>query len=117
MTLLEVDMETILEVSPVMNGTNGFSQRALRPPSESPQEAINTMIQLNNKYALDGRNPNSYSGVFWVLGRYDRAWGPERPIFGKVRYMSSENTARKTKVKQYIQRFSAVKNTKQPHHD
>jgi deoxyribodipyrimidine photo-lyase len=85
--------------------------------SASPQEALNTMIHLNNKYALDGRNPNSYSGVFWVLGRYDRAWGPERPIFGKVRYMSSENTARKTKVKQYIQRFSAVKNTKQPHHD
>ena len=50
------------------------------------------MIELNNKYAIDGRNPNSYSGIFWVLGRYDRAWGPERPIFGKIRYMSSENT-------------------------
>jgi len=59
---------------------------------------------LNNKWALDGRNPNSYSGIFWVLGRYDRAWG-ERPIFGKIRYMSSENTARKVKVKNYIQQF------------
>ena len=46
-------------------------------------------------YALDGRNPNSYSGICWCLGRYDRAWGPERPIFGKIRYMSSENIWRK----------------------
>jgi deoxyribodipyrimidine photo-lyase len=61
----------------------------------SPQEALQVMITLNDKYAVDGRDPNSYSGIFWVLGRYDRAWGPERKIFGKVRYMSSENTARK----------------------
>ncbi len=73
----------------------------------SPRDALAVMIELNNKYALDGRNPNSYSGIFWVLGRYDRAWGPERPIFGKIRYMSSENTARKVKVKQYLERYSA----------
>lgn len=70
--------------------------------SPSPQEALATMIELNNRYAVDGRNPNSYSGIFWVLGRYDRAWGPERPIFGKVRYMSSENTARKLNVRSYL---------------
>ncbi|HWU39635.1 MAG TPA: hypothetical protein VN203_18450, partial [Candidatus Acidoferrum sp.] len=63
--------------------------------SPTPREALRVMIELNNKYALDGRDPNSYSGIFWVLGRYDRPWGPERPVFGKVRYMSSENTARK----------------------
>jgi deoxyribodipyrimidine photo-lyase len=68
----------------------------------SPREALEILIQLNNKYALDGRNPNSYSGLFWVLGRYDRAWGPERPIFGKIRYMSSDNTARKIDVRQYV---------------
>ncbi|QDU54934.1 deoxyribodipyrimidine photolyase [Aeoliella mucimassa] len=73
--------------------------------TESPQDALAVMIELNNKYALDGRNPNSYSGIFWVLGRYDRAWGPERPIFGKIRYMSSDNTARKVKVKQYIEKY------------
>ncbi len=72
----------------------------------SPQEALEVLIELNNKYALDGRNPNSYSGIFWCLGRYDRAWGPERPIFGKIRYMSSENTARKVKVKNYIDQYS-----------
>jgi deoxyribodipyrimidine photo-lyase len=63
--------------------------------SPTPQEALAIMIHLNNKYALDGRDPNSYSGIFWILGRYDRPWGPERPIFGLIRYMSSENTARK----------------------
>jgi deoxyribodipyrimidine photo-lyase len=75
--------------------------------TRSPQTALAVMIELNNKYALDGRDPNSYSGIFWVLGRYDRAWGPERPIFGKVRYMSSDNTARKIRVKSYLERFTA----------
>ena len=76
--------------------------------SESPEAALGTMIELNNKYALDGRNPNSYSGIFWCLGRFDRAWGPERPVFGKVRYMTSENTARKYNVKSYIENYNSV---------
>lgn len=74
--------------------------------SSTPQQALEIMIQLNNKYALDGRNPNSYSGIFWVLGRYDRAWGPERPIFGKIRYMTSDNTARKVRVAKYIEQYA-----------
>jgi deoxyribodipyrimidine photo-lyase len=72
--------------------------------SPSPRAALKTMIHLNNKYALDGRDPNSYSGIFWVLGRFDRAWGPERPIFGKVRYMSSASTRRKLRVDVYVRR-------------
>ena len=68
-------------------------------------EALDIMIELNNRFALDGRDPNSYSGIFWVLGRHDRPWGPERPIFGTVRYMSSDNTARKFRVRGYIERF------------
>ena len=75
--------------------------------SPTPQQSLDIMIELNNKYALDGRNPNSYSGIFWVLGRYDRAWGPERPIYGKIRYMTSENTARKVRVKNYLEQYSA----------
>jgi deoxyribodipyrimidine photo-lyase len=55
---------------------------------------------------LDGRNPNSYSGIFWVLGRYDRPWAPIRPVFGSIRYMSSENTARKVSVKNYIKKYA-----------
>ena len=70
------------------------------------REALDIMIELNNKYALDGRNPNSYSGIFWVFGRYDRAWGPERPVFGKIRFMSSDNTARKVRVKNYIEQYA-----------
>lgn len=77
--------------------------------SGAPRDALATMIELNNKYALDGRNPNSYSGIFWVLGRFDRAWGPERAIFGTVRYMSSENTARKVGVRQYLTKYACAK--------
>ena len=72
----------------------------------TPRDALNVMIELNNKYALDGRNPNSYSGIFWVLGRYDRPWGPERPIFGSIRYMSSENTRKKICVREYLSTYA-----------
>ena len=73
--------------------------------SPNPQKALELMIYLNDRYALDGRDPNSYSGIYWCLGRYDRAFGPERPIFGKVRYMSSANTKRKLRLTNYLKRF------------
>jgi len=73
--------------------------------SRSPSDALEIMIELNNKYALDGRNPNSYSGICWCLGRYDRPWGPERSIFGKIRYMTSANTARKYPVAGYLEKY------------
>ena len=73
--------------------------------TRSPEQAIEIMIELNNKYGLDGRDPNSYSGIFWVLGRFDRAWGPERPIFGSVRYMTSDSARKKLRLKQYLNRF------------
>nr|MDP2470114.1 hypothetical protein [Candidatus Palauibacterales bacterium] len=72
----------------------------------SPREAARVMIELNNRYAIDGRDPNSYSGIFWCLGRYDRPWGPERPVFGKIRYMSSTNTARKLRIGEYVARYA-----------
>ncbi|MBK7583991.1 MAG: deoxyribodipyrimidine photolyase [Myxococcales bacterium] len=73
----------------------------------SPERALEVMIELNNTYALDGRDPNSYSGIFWCLGRYDRPWAPERPIFGTIRYMSSDATLKKLRMKTYLERFSA----------
>lgn len=76
--------------------------------SECARKALQTMIELNDKYALDGRDPNSYTGILWVLGLHDRAWGPERPVFGKVRYMSSANTARKYRVRAYVERYSCA---------
>lgn len=75
--------------------------------SPSADEALDTMIALMNRLSLDGRNPNSYTGYCWTLGRYDRPWAPERPIFGTIRYMSSDNTVRKLRMKQYLARWSA----------
>jgi len=74
--------------------------------TSSPVKALEIMVELNNKYALDGRDPNSYSGIFWCLGRYDRPWGPERPVFGTVRYMSSTNTAKKLGVEEYLRNYT-----------
>ena len=73
--------------------------------SPSPEAALAVLIELNNKYAVDGRDPNSSTGIFWTLGRFDRPWGPERPIFGHVRYMTSASTARKLKVTEYLRRW------------
>jgi len=69
--------------------------------SPSPTEAYRVLEHLNNKYALDGRDPNSYTGILWCFGLFDRPWAPERKVFGRVRYMSSENTARKFRLGPY----------------
>ncbi|MFT3713811.1 MAG: FAD-binding domain-containing protein [Archangium sp.] len=74
--------------------------------SKSASDALLTMDTLMSRYSLDGRDPVSWSGALWVLGRYDRPWGPERPIFGKLRYMTSQNFARKVSVKQYVARYT-----------
>lgn len=73
--------------------------------TESPQQALDFMVHLNNKYGLDGRDPNSFCGIFWVLGRYDRAWGPKREVFGSIRYMTSDSTRKKLKLSKYLERF------------
>ena len=70
-----------------------------------PQTALQYLIDLNNWYAIDGRDPNSYSGIFWIFGRFDRAWGPERPIFGKVRYMTSNSARNKVRLKSYLEKY------------
>ncbi|MEI7704457.1 MAG: deoxyribodipyrimidine photolyase [Deltaproteobacteria bacterium] len=79
--------------------------------SRTPREALATMLHLNDRWALDGRDPNSASGIFWCLGRYDRPWAPERPVFGVIRYMSSENTVRKLRMKGYLRRFGATRDS------
>ncbi len=67
-----------------------------------PEEAMRTAIYLNDKYSLDGRDPNGYAGIAWSIGGvHDRAW-PERPIFGKIRYMNYEGCKRKFDVDEYI---------------
>lgn len=74
--------------------------------SKTPHEALEKLVALNDRYAIDGRDPNSYSGIMWCFGRYDRPWGPERKVFGTVRYMSSANTLRKLRMKKYLAKFS-----------
>jgi deoxyribodipyrimidine photo-lyase len=70
--------------------------------TESPAEALRTVIYLNDRYELDGRDPNGYAGAAWSLGGvHDRAW-KERPIYGKVRYMSYNGSKRKFDVQAYI---------------
>jgi deoxyribodipyrimidine photo-lyase len=66
--------------------------------SSTPEKAHRAMIDLHEKYALDGRDPNTHSGVLWCFGKHDRPWFPERPVFGSVRYMSSASTAKKVRL-------------------
>jgi deoxyribodipyrimidine photo-lyase len=68
--------------------------------SKTPEEAYHIMLYLNNKYELDGRDPNGYAGIAWCFGKHDRPW-KERPIFGKIRYMNDRGLERKFKIKEY----------------
>jgi deoxyribodipyrimidine photo-lyase len=71
--------------------------------SKTPQEAFRTTLAINNKYFLDGRDPNSYTGVAWIYGVHDRAWA-ERPIFGKTRYMAASGLERKCDITAYVKK-------------
>ena len=71
--------------------------------SNTPNYAYRTTLYLNNKYFLDGRDPNSYANVSWVFGQHDRGW-KEREVYGKVRYMSSGGLERKAKPEQYVEK-------------
>jgi deoxyribodipyrimidine photo-lyase len=77
--------------------------------TRSPAEAYDIAVNLNDRYELDGRDPNGYTGIAWAIGgKHDRAWGPEKPIYGKVRYMSYQSTSRKFDSKLYIQRVESL---------
>ena len=72
--------------------------------SRSPEEAFDTALYLNNKYELDGRDPNGFTGVAWCFGRHDRPW-TERPVFGKIRYMNANGLHRKFDIQAYLDRW------------
>ncbi len=75
--------------------------------TESPEEALETAIYLNDKYSLDGRDPNGYAGIAWSIGGlHDRAWY-QRPIFGKIRYMSYNGSKSKFDINAYIEKVAA----------
>jgi len=69
--------------------------------SSSPELAFRNTLAINNKYFLDGRDPNSYAGVAWIYGVHDRAW-PQRPIYGKVRCMMASGLERKCDIRGYV---------------
>jgi deoxyribodipyrimidine photo-lyase len=75
--------------------------------SRTPQEAFRTALRLNNRYELDGRDPNSYAGVAWCFGKHDRAW-PERRVFGKIRYMNEAGLRRKFDMPSYLEKVAAL---------
>jgi len=72
--------------------------------SKTPQEAFSAALYLNNKYQMDGRDPNGFAGVAWCFGKHDRPWG-ERSIFGMVRFMNDKGLERKFKMEGYIRRI------------
>lgn len=77
--------------------------------SRSPAEAFHIAVRLNDRYELDGRDPNGYAGIAWaIVGKHDRAWGPERPVYGKIRYMSYDSTSRKFDSRAYIARIAEL---------
>jgi len=71
--------------------------------SPSAAQAFRIAVELNDRYELDGRDPNGYAGIAWaIVGKFDRPWF-ERPIFGQIRYMSGASTGKKFDSKKYIQ--------------
>ncbi len=76
--------------------------------SPSPEEALQRAILLNDRYELDGRDPNGYTGIAWSIGGvHDRAW-PSRPVFGKIRYMNYKGATRKFSVQRYIEQIKGM---------
>jgi len=75
--------------------------------SKTPEEAFHSAIYLNNKYELDGRDPNGFTGVAWCFGKHDRPWG-ERPIFGTVRYMNDKGLKRKFDADHYVRKIDQL---------
>lgn len=75
--------------------------------SPDPEEAFALTLALNNRWFLDGRDPNSFAGVAWIYGMHDRAW-PERPIFGKVRTMTASGLERKCDIAAYVRKVEAL---------
>jgi len=75
--------------------------------SQTPEHAFRTTLAINNKYFLDGRDANSYTGVAWIFGMHDRAWF-ERPIFGKIRYMAASGLERKCDIRGYVNKVEAL---------
>ena len=72
--------------------------------SKDPKTGFKIALYLNNKYELDGRDPNAFAGVAWCFGKHDRAWA-ERHVFGKIRYMNAAGLKRKFDIEAYVNKI------------
>ncbi len=77
--------------------------------TNTPEYGYDTLLYLNNKYFIDGRDPNSYSNVAWIFGLHDRPW-TERSVFGKVRYMNAKGLERKFDMTSYVRQIDKLRN-------
>lgn len=75
--------------------------------AETPEEAYRIALLLNNRYEIDGRDPNGFAGVAWCFGKHDRPWG-ERPVFGTIRYMNDKGLRRKFDADAYVRRIDSL---------
>lgn len=76
--------------------------------TQTPEDALRIAIYLNDRYSLDGRDPNGYAGILWCIGgNHDREFD-ERPIYGKVRFMTYEGCKRKFDIFEYIKRHPSL---------
>jgi deoxyribodipyrimidine photo-lyase len=75
--------------------------------SATPEEALATMLALHDRYAIDARDPNTYTNILWCFGLHDRPW-PERAVYGTVRSMSRAGMERKTDVDAYLREVEAL---------
>ena len=74
--------------------------------SKTPEEAIKNTIYLNDRYSLDGGDPNGYTGIMWsITGVHDRPWF-DRPIYGKIRYMNDQGLKKKFDLESYIKKWN-----------
>lgn len=78
---------------------------------DSPRKAFEIAVHLNDKFNIDGRDPNSYAGVSWVFGKHDRPWA-KRKIFGSVRYMNDKGLERKCDIKAYVRKIDAIQSAR-----
>jgi deoxyribodipyrimidine photo-lyase len=76
--------------------------------SKNPRAGFKIALYLNNKYELDGRDPNAFAGVAWCFGKHDRAWA-ERNVFGKIRYMNAAGLKRKFDIEAYVNKIQSLK--------
>ncbi len=79
--------------------------------TQAPEQAFEWMVYLNDKYQLDGRDPNGYCGIAWCFGKHDRPW-TRRDVFGTIRYMNAQGLKRKFHMESYLQRIQELKSGK-----